>query len=107
MSLSMSLLAGCQAQWTQEPGFGSTVTQAVNDQKMNPGAPDNLPANRIGMDGVAAKSGMDSYQRSFIRSNQSGAAGSSSSPGFITPGGSAGSGGNSGGALPTITSPSN
>ncbi len=107
MSISMALLTGCQSQWTQEPGFGSTVTQAINAQIMNPGAPDNLPPNRTGMDGVAAKSGMDSYQRSFIRANQPGFAGSGSPLGVIAPGGSGGASNGSGSASPLTTMPSN
>ncbi|MDO8692717.1 MAG: hypothetical protein Q7J51_01330 [Sheuella sp.] len=96
MGTGMTLLSGCQSQWTQEPGFGSSVTQAVDAQKVNPGAPGNLPVNQAGMDGVAAKSSMDNYQRSLIRNTQPGTTGSGSFLGTNALGGSGASSGGSG-----------
>lgn len=65
--LLLSLLAGCQSQWAPSAGFGDSVNQAVSAQFANPDAPMNNPVPKSGMDGAAAKAGMDNYQNSFKR----------------------------------------
>jgi hypothetical protein len=60
------LLTGCQSFWSEEPGFGDHVNDAVQQQTVNPANPQNpSSASSQGMDGVAAKDSIDNYQKSF------------------------------------------
>ncbi|SRR5574343_842190 len=59
-------LSGCQSYWDTEPDFGSTVNNAIRAQAINPDPPTGNPYANARMDGVAAKTTVDNYQRSFI-----------------------------------------
>lgn len=70
--VAVFMLAGCQG-WNTPPDFGDTVRQAVQAQQVNPNAPAGNPPHPSGMDGPAAKSTIDNYERGFVnpRINQS------------------------------------
>ena len=61
------VLGGCQSesQWRAGPEFGSTVNEAVQAQLVNPNAPVGNQKVTTGLDGSAAKSSVDNYQKSF------------------------------------------
>lgn len=59
-------LSGCQSYWDTEPDFGSTVHNAIRTQAVNPDPPTGNPYANARMDGVAAKTTVDNYQRSFV-----------------------------------------
>lgn len=59
------LLSACQSHWYPDSDLGSSVTNALNNQYTNPNAPLGNPIVTEGLDGVAAKSGVDNYQKSF------------------------------------------
>jgi hypothetical protein len=60
-------LTGCQAYWNAEPDFGSSVNGAIQAQVQNPNAPKGYPKALVGMDGPAAKTSVETYQKSFER----------------------------------------
>lgn len=60
-------LTGCQAYWDPEPTFGSSVNNAVQAQVQNPKAPMGYPKSVVGLDGKAANSSIESYQKTFER----------------------------------------
>jgi hypothetical protein len=59
------MLSACQSIWDASPDFGSTVNDAVKDQLVNPNAPAGNKKVTTGLDGGAAKSAVDNYQKSF------------------------------------------
>lgn len=67
LALALVVVAstGCQG-WYTSPDFGETVRQAVQAQQVNPNAPVGNWAAPSGMDGPAAKSTIDNYDRSFV-----------------------------------------
>lgn len=60
-------LTGCQAYWNPEPEFGSSVNGAIQAQVQNLNAPKGYPKALVGMDGPAAKTSVETYQKSFER----------------------------------------
>jgi hypothetical protein len=58
-------LSACQSYWDAHPDLGSSVNSAIQAQKVNPVAPEGNQKPTKGLDGPAAKSSVDSYQRSF------------------------------------------
>ena len=58
------LLAGCSMAPRYDRDFGNSVHQALNQQTMNPQAANNR-APVTGMDGKAAESVYENYQKSF------------------------------------------
>lgn len=89
------LVGGCQSYWAADPDFGSSVSGAISAQTVNPNAATQAPSEVRGMDGVAAKTSIDSYQNSFIRRNPATGGPSSGSGYFI---GTQPGGGSSGGS---------
>ncbi|MFZ9611539.1 MAG: hypothetical protein ACO294_12645 [Methylococcales bacterium] len=89
-------LTACQSTWFPESDFGSSVNQAIANQVANKNAPDPVARNTMGMEGVAAKSSIDSYQKSFESSATGVVYGSSGSGAFV---GSSGGGA----SLPSIS----
>ena len=77
-------LTACQSTWFPDSEFGSSVNQVIADQVANKNAPDQVPRNTMGMEGVAAKSSIDSYQKSFESSNTGVVYGSSGSGSFVS-----------------------
>jgi len=65
VSVAVLALAGCQG-WDTPPDFGDTVRQAARAQQVNPNAPAGNITPTTGMDGPAAKSTIDNYERGFI-----------------------------------------
>lgn len=63
--LMLLALSGCQG-WYTEPDFGNAVRQAVQAQQVNPNAPVGNMTPSSGMDGPAAKSTIDNYERGFV-----------------------------------------
>lgn len=63
--LSIGLISACQSGWYDGPDFGSTVNGAIVSQTANPLAPEANKPPIKGLDGTAAKAGVDNYQRSF------------------------------------------
>lgn len=57
-------IAGCTTRYTAEEGFGDSVRAAQAQQVLNPDAPRNTDPVK-GLHGVAAKSTVDRYQKSF------------------------------------------
>ena len=60
-------LTGCQAYWNPEPEFASSVNGAINAQVQNASAPKGYPKAVVVMDGPAAKTSIETYQKSFER----------------------------------------
>ncbi len=58
-------LSACQTTWDASPDFGETVNDAVQAQLVNPKAPVGNKKVTKGLDGSAAKSAVDNYQKSF------------------------------------------
>lgn len=94
--LLMTSLAACQSTWFPDSEFGSSVNQAIADQVANKNAPDPVDRNTMGMEGVTAKSSIDSYQKSFESSNTGVVYGSSGSGSFVSSSGG-------GSTLPSIS----
>lgn len=69
-------LAGCQAYWSPEPDFGNSVNGAIQAQVQNANAPKGYPKALVGMDGPAAKTSIETYQKSFERKQATPQAGS-------------------------------
>lgn len=67
MAGCLLFLAGCQAYWNAEPDFGSSVNGAIQAQVQNVNAPKGYPKAIVGMDGPAAKTSIETYQKSFDR----------------------------------------
>ena len=65
-ALALSLTA-CAPYWNAMPGYGEAVNGAIMAQAKNPDAPKGNPKPVAGLDGPAAKNSVDSYQKSFIR----------------------------------------
>jgi hypothetical protein len=66
--ISMTLiLSACQSHFAADANLGSSVNAAIRNQTVNPQAASMAPDEVRGMDGVSAKTSMDSYQNSFIR----------------------------------------
>ena len=63
--LTSTLLLACQTNWYESPDFGNSVNQAVMAQSINPNAPVGNKTPTKGLDGPAAKAGIDNYQRSY------------------------------------------
>ena len=94
--LMVLILGGCRSQWYPEVGFGSSVNNAISEQKANKNAPEVVQRESQGMDGPAAKASIDNYQRSFEQTGMPGMLGGGSVP-IISPTGSTTSN------LPSIT----
>ena len=87
------LLIACQSHFGVDADLGSSVNAAIKNQTINPQAANIAPEEVRGMDGVSARTSIDSYQNSFIRrspalgvqpsgqSNLNGASGSTGSGG--------------------------
>lgn len=60
-------LTACQAYWNPEPDFGSSVNGAIQAQVQNTNAPKGYPKAVVGLDGPAAKTSVETYQKSFER----------------------------------------
>lgn len=60
-------LTACSPYWNAMPGYGEAVNGAIMAQAKNPDAPKGNPKSVAGLDGPAAKNSVDSYQKSFIR----------------------------------------
>lgn len=88
-------LTACQSTWNPEAEFGSSVNNAITDQIANKNAPEPVARNSMGMEGPAAKSSIDNYQKSFEASSSGAVYGSSGSGSFVGAGGGA--------ALPSIS----
>ena len=67
LAASALSLVGCQSNWDAEPEFGSSVNGAIQAQAKNPDAPKGNTKVLTGLDGPAAKSAVDSYQKTFER----------------------------------------
>ena len=67
LAVTIGCLSACQSNWYPESDFGSTVNGAVMAQAKNPNAPKGNPKLTTGLDGPAAKSSVDSYQKTFER----------------------------------------
>jgi len=63
--LTIAPLVACQSNWYESPGFGNSVNDAVSAQAVNPNAPIGNKTPTRGLDGPAAKAGIDQYQRSY------------------------------------------
>ena len=63
-------------------------SQAIADQVANKNAPDPVDRNTMGMEGPAAKSSIDNYQKSFEASSSGSVYGSSNTGSFVGSGGS-------------------
>lgn len=87
--LAMGLISACQSNWYESPEFGSSVNEAVTSQLASPSAPMGNKKPTKGLDGPAAKAGVDSYQRSF---DNKGTSGNYAGGGVLTPTSSGGSG---------------
>ncbi len=61
------ILSACQSHFAADSNLGSSVNSAIQNQTVNPQAASMAPQEVRGMDGVSAKTSMDSYQNSFIR----------------------------------------
>jgi hypothetical protein len=61
---SMALLA-CQSTWEAPATFGDPINQAIQTQLVNPSAPNENDKPTKGLDGAAAKSSIDNYEKSF------------------------------------------
>jgi hypothetical protein len=61
------ILSACQSHFAADTNLGSSVNSAIRNQTVNPQAASMAPDEVRGMDGVSAKTSMDSYQNSFIR----------------------------------------
>jgi len=61
------ILSACQSHFAADANLGSSVNAAIRNQTVNPQAASMAPDEVRGMDGVSAKTSMDSYQNSFIR----------------------------------------
>lgn len=81
-------LTACQSNWYPEVDFGSSVNQSIADQTANKNAPEPVARNTMGMEGPAAKSSIDNYQKSFEASSSGVVYGSGSTGSFIGSGGS-------------------
>lgn len=88
-------LSGCQSTWNPEATFGSSVKNAISNQVANKNAPEPVDRNSMGMEGAAAKSSIDNYQKSFETTNSGAIYGSSGTGSFVSSSG--------GSALPTIS----
>lgn len=88
-------LTACQSTWYPETDFGSSVNDAIIDQVANIKAPEPVARNSMGMEGPAAKSSIDNYQKSFEASSTGVVYGSGGTGSFV------GSGGGS--SLPSIS----
>ena len=64
--VSLTLVA-CQSHFAADAHLGSSVNTAILNQTVNPQAASIAPQEVRGMDGVSAKTSIDSYQNSFIR----------------------------------------
>lgn len=93
--LSVGLTSACQSTWYEGADFGSSVNEAVSSQIANPSAPTSNKKPTKGLDGPAAKAGVESYQRSF---ENKGTSGNYAGGGVLTPASSGGSGMNTTGA---------
>jgi hypothetical protein len=64
---SCLVLSACQSEalWVGSPELGSSVNEAIQAQLVNPNAPVGNPKVSTGLDGSAAKSAVDNYQKSF------------------------------------------
>jgi hypothetical protein len=60
-----TLLLACQSNWYESPDFGNSVNGAITSQAVNPNAPIGNKTPTKGLDGPAAKAGVDNYQRSY------------------------------------------
>jgi len=92
--LSVGMISACQSNWYEGADFGSSVRDAVTSQTANPAAPDGNKKPTKGLDGPAAKAGVDSYQRSFESKASSG---NYAGGGILSPSSAGGSGMNSSG----------
>ena len=81
-------LTACQSSWYPEVDFGSSVNQSIADQTANKNAPEPVARNTMGMEGPAAKSSIDNYQKSFEASSSGVVYGSGSTGSFVGSGGS-------------------
>lgn len=77
------LLSGCQALWEPSPDFGSSVSEAIRTQAVNPNHPARQPSNPTGMDGPAAKASIDNYNYSFEQRPLSSPGGTSGYGGMV------------------------
>ena len=93
--LSIGIISACQSTWYEGEDFGSSVTEAVTSQIANPSAPASNIKPTKGLDGPAAKAGVDNYQRSY---ENKGSTGSYAGGGVLSPSSSGGSGMNTIGA---------
>lgn len=59
------VLLACQSTWEPHPKFGEPINQAIQSQLVNPDAPDQNAIRTKGLDGAAAKSSIDNYEKSF------------------------------------------
>jgi hypothetical protein len=59
-----SLLVGCAHDYTVEPTFGVSVSQAIQRQTITPGGV-GVDGVSPGLDGDAAKATIDRYQKSY------------------------------------------
>jgi len=66
---SAALLGGCAQTPYLDSQFGASLRQVRAQQTLNPDAARNT-APVLGMDGAAAKSAYDNYQRSFATPDQ-------------------------------------
>jgi hypothetical protein len=64
---SFFILSACQSHFAADSHLGSSVNSAIQNQTVNPHAASMAPKEVRGMDGVSAKTSIDSYQNSFIR----------------------------------------
>ena len=83
-SAMMLSLNACSPYWDAMPTYGEAVNGAIVAHSKNPDAPKGNPKAVAGLDGPAAKNSVDSYQKSFIRTQPA-----TTSTGSLT-GGSAG-----------------
>ena len=65
VSLTSVWLIACQTNWYESPDFGNSVNGALISQAVNPNAPIGNKTPTKGLDGPAAKAGVDNYQRSY------------------------------------------
>ncbi len=95
MALGIVTLTACQSTWYPEVDFGSSVNDAITNQVANKKAPEPVARNTMGMEGPAAKSSIDNYQKSFEASSSGMVYGSGGTGSFVSSGG--------GSSLPSIS----
>ena len=95
IALAILTLTACQSTWYSEVDFGSSVNNAITEQSANKNAPEPVARNSMGMEGIAAKSSIDNYHKSFEASSTGMTFGSSGTSSFV--------GSGSGSILPSIS----